>query len=272
MDYWIETLIGVGLLILVYLVATGRLKSVNIRHKETELKIEGHQLNKSKDSYELARRFRRVLEAHEIPGAYWPIFFNTCKAPFNITHAEHATDVLLQAWLTEEKINWLCDLFLIRRDWMNGADCGPHEYFTFNKDLEGMLECIKVKSKDYPFNDDYMSMEVQLFVSSTSKNALTSNGTEVSIAYGIPICRLENEVLVYRWVFDQSSYPWGENLYQHQFLQFAQTANQKFSADPRWAQLNRKDFKQLAEGTTLVPEALQKSTRTIREQPYDYWS
>lgn len=220
--------------------------------------------------YEQVHRFKRVMLAHELKPAYWPEFFEICKAPFAIKHADLKNDDTLLEWLDEDKLDWICETFLIRRDWINGYDCRPHISFSFNKDQVEMVDAIKAESNKFSLNN-YGSKHAFIFISSTSKNAL-EYAPHVLMAYSLPVCQLRDEVLVSRWILDLSAYPWGQSFYQRQVLQFANIAYHEFTMDPRWAQLTQKDFDKLETGDLLIPEALAISTRNIRKEPYDYFS
>jgi hypothetical protein len=65
---------------LTYLVTKQKLKGFSIKHKDTELKVEGfdrNEANNESEVYGKVRRFKRVLLAHEIPINYWADFFES---------------------------------------------------------------------------------------------------------------------------------------------------------------------------------------------------
>lgn len=100
--------------------------------------------------YEQVHRFKRVLIAHDIKPTYWPEFFEIAKAPFSIRHADLKSDDTLLDWLDNTKVSWLCQTFLIDRDWMNGAGHGPHQHFSFGVHPQEMVESLKSPRKSDP--------------------------------------------------------------------------------------------------------------------------
>lgn len=212
--------------------------------------------------YEQVHRFKRVLIAHDIEPAYWPDFFETSKAPFSIRHADLKSDDSLLEWLDNTKVSWLCQTFLIDRDWMNGAGHGPHQRYIFGANPKRLVEAVKDESGNYPVDGSHHSDAVFL-LNSHSEKALSDPCTRVAIAYGIPICQLGNEVLVTRWIVDDGGggYPWKDEKYQPYIRIYARLAHMALGMHTIWRLLRTEDFDAFLNGDLLFPEALEKATR-----------
>lgn len=222
--------------------------------------------------YEQVRRFKRELIAHGLKPAYWPEFFETCKAPFSIKHSDLKSDETLLDWFDNEKLSWVCETLLIDRDWLNGEGYGPHRHFNFGIDPQKMVETLKAESENYPLEASH-HRDAIFVINSQSEHALTNTSTCVSMAYGIPICRLGNEILVTRWVVDDGAggYPWLDHRYQSFIRMYARLAHKAFGMYTTWELLKNKDFEAFQKGELMVPEVLEKSTRfRANTQPEDY--
>lgn len=222
--------------------------------------------------YEQVHRFKRILIAHGLKPAYWPEFFEITKAPFAIRHADLKSDDTLLDWLDNTKVSWLCQTFLIDRDWMNGAGHGPHQHFSFGVHPQEMVETLNAESADYPLDESHHHDAVFL-LNSQSEKALSDPCTRVVMVYGIPICRLGNEVLVTRWIVDDGGggYSWIDRKYQPYIRMYARIAHKAFGMHTVWRLFKSKDFDAFQNGDLLLPEALKKATRFRTDtQPEDY--
>jgi hypothetical protein len=222
--------------------------------------------------YDQVHRLKRVLIAHGLKPAYWPEFFDVCKAPFSIKHSELKSDESLLDWLDNAKLSWVCQTFLIDRDWLNGAGHQPHQLFNFSLYPQKMVETLKADYEKYPVDRSLHSDSVFL-LNSQSEKALQDPATRVAIAYGIPICQLGNEILVTRWLVDDSAggYHWHSQKYQPFIRMYARLAYKAFGMHTKWRLLKNVDFEAFQNGELMIPEVLKKSTRFRADtQPEDY--
>ncbi|MEM9280252.1 MAG: hypothetical protein AAGA96_00360 [Verrucomicrobiota bacterium] len=195
------------------------------------------------DIYEQVQRINRVMLAHGLKRAYWPEFFEKCEAPFSIKHSDLKGDDSLLDWLDNEKLDWICETFLIDRDWLNGGEKRPHQYFNFSNNPNELVMTLKSEFEKYPV-DESSFHNAAFLLNSNSEKALSAGGTRVSVAYGIPICRLGGEVFVTRWIVDAAAggYPWDSPKYQPQLRIFARIARNAYEMDTNWELLKICDF------------------------------
>jgi len=261
---------------LTYLVTKQKLKGFSIKHKDTELKVEGfdrNEANNESEVYGKVRRFKRVLLAHEIPINYWADFFEVCKAPFTIENTDLTDEDTLLHWLNKEKTDWLCQLFLIDRDWINSDTRSPHAHYNFCQRPKRFAAVYDDESRGYPLDDMHSHRDAVFLLNTQSKRALEESSTRISMAYGIPVCQLGNEILVTRWIVDDTAggYPWLSRKYQPFIRAFARIAHRGYGMYTTWEPLKPKDFEAFQNGDLLLPEALKRSRRVLpNNQPEDY--
>lgn len=85
----------------------------------------------------VASRFVQLFERHGVHRNQIPSFFG-----HNLTVAIVAKDDILLPKLTEEILNAACELFAVRREWLDGVDTQIYPLHEFYKDPEGFYEFI----------------------------------------------------------------------------------------------------------------------------------
>jgi len=133
--------------------------------------IKGHLRKQTASSHsvaepklmELVRRVRRVFEAHGLEPAHLGRFLIQQKAPFSISFTDIQTDGAFLAWLDSEKIDWISQTFLIRREWIEGEDDRIHEDHSFDKQPERFFSTIS-RHTDALIYQDLMAQPQAYFI------------------------------------------------------------------------------------------------------------
>lgn len=269
-------------LMLVALVATGRISSFTAKFKDWSFDVQGRKVNTStsgpKESSQhlagLLQRFERVMVAHGMRREHWQRFFEECKAPFSLKLSDLKDDETVLEWLDNEKIQWLCDTLLISRDWMDGEEgARPHECFNFNKAPERFLKELDAqfgRTRGLTLN----AMPRAVFALNHVKKSLeTDRNSRIFSAFGIPLCRLSNEVIVYRWIFDHAlgGYPWHSEPYRGCLRIVTRLALVHFNMSVEGVCFEKKEFVALDNGELFFPEILQLPGKShVDWHPDDY--
>ena len=220
------------------------------------------------------QRFKRVMSAHGMRPEHWSRFFSACDAPFSIARTDQLNNESLLKWVDDNKVDWLCETFLIRRDWMDGeSNPRPHEGFYFNKNPQRFYETITKELEREPNGRSDLKAQAFFICDSNKKDAEHSSGVRILVAVAIPLCRLSNEVTVYRYIFDDvgGGYPWHDIPYHNHLRILARLCFQHFHFEMWGLGFPKEEFEKIAEGESMIPEILQKPGRHYAAwHPEDY--
>lgn len=280
MDYsLLWTLIAVILLVVLFwLIVTGRIARFSANFKGFSISVDGPSRTQPTASeveiFGQVRRFKRVMAADGMRPEQWPRFFKSCGAPFDIQLSDIKDDDSILNWLNDEKIDWLCNALLIRREWLDGeAHARPHEQFYFNRLPERFFETVTNEITRSPTCAHKGNVLAVFALDSDRQHAEHYPNVRLMIAIGIPVCRISNETTVYRWIYDDASggYPWNEEAYQLHIRSIVRLAFSHFDMTVCGLYFGKKDFEAIDEGEGLIPEVLNKRSRRHRAwHPDDY--
>ena len=206
-------------------------------------------------------RFKRVIAAHGMRPEHWSRFFSACDAPFAIARTDQINDDALLAWMDDDKVDWLCEIFLINRDWMDGEACTrPHNSIYFNKRPEYFFKTIEGELNKRTNKIREESAQVLFSLDSNDLNAEEDSGARLSVAIAIPLCRLSSELIVYRYIKDGASggYPWHDEPYRSHVKIMARLSHLHFQFWVYGLYFEKSNFIAVEDGRLLIPEALSK--------------
>lgn len=270
-------IVGVILLILwlLQLISRGKITRFSLSIKDwLSLDAEGHagQTNTSVEApksdqdqepsiLDQVQRFKRVMSAHGMRPEHWSRFFKECKAPFEIQRTDQLSDETLLAWITDEKIDWLCKTFRLNRDWIDGERLSrPHDSIYFNKRPEKFYKSVELELKDLP--SDFRNIEAHaLFALNHNKRDAEDDQTvRLSVFIAIPLCQLSSELIVYRYILNHTSggYPWHDFPYRDHIKIMARLSHLHFRMTIFGLYFDRDSFDAVEGGELLIPEALAK--------------
>ncbi len=105
--------------------------------------------NKEQASTEtISARFVRLFESHGVHRNQIPRFFD-----HGLTIKDLKDDDSLLPCLTETILDDACELFAVRREWLDGADSVAHENHDFYKEPEGIIKLINELRDKNPEGD-----------------------------------------------------------------------------------------------------------------------
>jgi hypothetical protein len=153
-------------------------------------------------------RFRSLLSNHGLAPAHLPRFLRELKAPFMCTLADFYTDDALMAWLDEDKLTWMTDLFRVRREWLDGEDTGIYAYYPYDKQPRKFWDDVSSATKRFN-QDERLGFSFAHFIRAGKGSEWARKGDkQVYVVVAIPIASLSTERTVYQYLSDFSPYPW----------------------------------------------------------------
>jgi len=103
--------------------------------------------NRNKPELEsVATRFFRLFESHGVHRNQIPRFFG-----FNLTIADVKDDETLLPKLSEEMLDAACEMFAVRREWLDGAESQihpEHDFYKYPETFKKFLEKLTAKNPD----------------------------------------------------------------------------------------------------------------------------
>lgn len=157
---------------------------------------------------ELAHRIRRVFSEHGLQPAHLTRFFAIRKAPFVITLADQQNDASFFRWLSDEKIDWIAQAFLVRRAWIDGEDTAIHEQFSFDKQPQHFFSTISQHLDASVFEEVHDSPYAYFLRWGVGKDWQKKGQSRVFVVLAVPLARFSNEHTVYKYITDFEGYPW----------------------------------------------------------------
>ena len=108
--------------------------------------------NRNKPELEsVATHFVRLFESHGVHRNQIPRFFG-----FNLTIADVKDDETLLLKLSEEMLDAACEMFAVRREWLDGAESqvyNLHDFYKHPEDCVTFIEKIKANNPDNYIHD-----------------------------------------------------------------------------------------------------------------------
>ena len=155
---WFEILVGVATLIAAVFATLHYFKK----------EIEAKPVNEEKaESENIAARFFRLFDSHGIHPNQIPAFIG-----HNLTIADVQTEDGLINKLDETLLNYVCGLFAVRREWLDGADNIVYETHDFYKQPEKFAEFIDQLNAQKNTRELYGVLLVAKESSNTHESAL----------------------------------------------------------------------------------------------------
>ncbi len=159
----------------------------------------------------IANRVRKVFEGHGLEPAHLARFLQTQKAPFSIQLTDVQTDAALISWLDDSKIDWIAKLFLIRREWFDGEDGRIHEEFCYDKRPQELLALVSKHADALIFAEVPASPEAHFLRWGIGKDWERKGECRVFMVLAIPLAKLSNDRIIYKYISDLQPYPWSND-------------------------------------------------------------
>lgn len=157
----------------------------------------------------VAQRVRRIFAGHGLSPAHWARFFEATKAPFSVSLSDLHSDSTLIAWLTEPKIKWIAETFLVRREWIDGEDDRIFEEQSYDKRPQEFLATIS-RHADAALYSDVPYRSEAWFLRKGIGSDWEKAHSRVFVVVRVPIAQLSNELTVFRYLTDFEPYQWAE--------------------------------------------------------------
>jgi hypothetical protein len=151
----------------------------------------------------LINRVRQVFSEQGLTPGHLTRFFNLMKAPFDFRLDHYRTDAALLAWLDDAKLDWIAQVFGIRREWLDGEDEQVHERWFFDKNPRQFWEVARPKG---PTGESVMPEA--FFLRWGTGGEWAEGQSAVFVVLAIPLCQMSAELTIYRYVSDFTPYPW----------------------------------------------------------------
>jgi hypothetical protein len=155
----------------------------------------------------IAVRVRRIFASHGLSPAHWARFLEATKAPFSINLTDLKSDGALISWLTEPKIQWIAETFLVRREWIDGEDNRILSTQEYDKRPDRFFSLISQQTDGLIWEQAPAQPEAW-FVRYGLGRDWSANHTRVFVVVRVPIARLSNEVIIFRYISDLEPYTW----------------------------------------------------------------
>lgn len=159
----------------------------------------------------MVKRLRQILEVHGLKHGHMARFLETRQAPFAITLNDLSSDGMFLNWLDEAKINWISRTFLIRREWIDGEDTQVHESFCFDKQPRRLWELLEKLNSNETTREAPALAEAFFIRRGKPKKWPSGDESRVLVVLRVPLARLSNELTIYKYISDFTSYPWEED-------------------------------------------------------------
>jgi hypothetical protein len=162
------------------------------------------------DLIALAQRIRHIFSGHGLKPAHWPAFFEMAKAPFSINFIDLQSDASLLDWITEKKIQWISQTFLVRLEWIRGEDSRVFESQSYDKNPNQFLSVISRHVDALIYQDVPASPEAWFVRWGLGVDWIGQGQSGVFMVVRVPLARLSNELTIYKYVSDFEPYGWNE--------------------------------------------------------------
>lgn len=160
----------------------------------------------------LAQRIRKIIIEHGIEYSQLPRFLRETGAPFAIEVGDLQSDERLIEWLNEDRIDWIAETFLIRKEWIHGEDEQIHHDFYFDKQPNYLYRAIKTHMRDPILVD----RPVAYFIRCRENEKWVDSWEMVHVIIEIPLLHLGPNRTVNRYISDHQGHPWS---YQRSHVQ-----------------------------------------------------
>ena len=151
----------------------------------------------------LLSRVRQVFSAQGLRPGHLARFFALMNAPFDFRLDHYSTDAALLAWLDDAKLDWIGQLFGIRREWLDGEDEQIYQRWQFDKNPRLFWEVARPES-----TADTGAMPEAYFIRWGTGSEWAKGHSGVFVVLAIPLCQISPELTLYRYVSDFTPYPW----------------------------------------------------------------
>jgi hypothetical protein len=153
-------------------------------------------------------RFRSLLANHGLAPAHFSRFLRELKAPFTCTLADLYTDTALMAWLDEDKLTWLIEVFRVRREWLDGEDPYIYAYSHYDKQPRKFWRDVSAATKRFNQNERLGFSFAHFIRAGKGKDWARKGDKHVYVVVAVPIAALSTERTIYQYLSDFSPYPW----------------------------------------------------------------
>ncbi|ATC64804.1 hypothetical protein CMV30_12970 [Nibricoccus aquaticus] len=158
----------------------------------------------------LAQRVRRILSGHGLQPGHLARFFSARKAPFTITFADQQNDAVFLRWLDESKTAWVAQTFGVRREWIDGEDSQIFDWCDYDKRPALFLKEISQYVDSLIYDEIPASPEALFVRYGSGKDWKRKGQNRVFVIVRVPLARLSNETIIFRYVSDFMPYYWDE--------------------------------------------------------------
>jgi hypothetical protein len=151
----------------------------------------------------LLSRVRQVFSEQGLRPGHLARFFTLMNAPFDFRLDHYSTDAALLAWLNDAKLDWIGQVFGIRREWLDGEDEQVYQRWQFDKNPRLFWEAASPQS-----TTANGAMPEAYFIRWGTGSEWAKAHTGVFVVLAIPLCQISAELNIYRYVSDFIPYPW----------------------------------------------------------------
>ena len=156
----------------------------------------------------LISRVKRILTAHGLEPSHLARFLKVRRAPFTIELTDFTNDGAFLAWLTDDKIDWIANTFLIRREWIDGEDERIHEQHFFDKHPGEFFATVSRHVDVLVWEDVHTSPAAYFIRWGKGKEWRSKGESGVFVVLAVPLARFSNERMVFKYISDFTPYPW----------------------------------------------------------------
>ncbi len=158
----------------------------------------------------LAARVRKIFSGHGLLPGHLARFFELRKAPFAISFTDQQNDAAFLRWLNEDKIAWIAATFGIRREWIAGEDNNVYEWCSYDKRPAEFFADVSRHTDALIYEDTPASPEAWFLRFGVGKDWERKGQNGVFVIIRVPLARLSNETIVFRYLSDFQPYDWTE--------------------------------------------------------------
>jgi hypothetical protein len=181
-----------------------------IRSREPERDLATKDATLDSNLLKLSQRVRRTLAGHGLQAGHLARFFAARGATFTITLADQQNDATFLKWLDEPKIAWIAETFGVRREWIDGEDDHIYEWCVYDKDPAQFLSTISRHADALIYQDIPANSDALFIRHGIGDEWMKRGSSRVFVIVRVPLARLSNETIVYRYLSDFLSYMWAE--------------------------------------------------------------
>ncbi len=223
------------------------------------------------DIASLVARVRAVFTANGLEPAHLPRFIKTVKAPFTLTLADLKSEEDMIHWIDDQKLDWICETFLLRRPWLDGEDQRIHQEFNFDKKPSFFLSTISDYADAPAIQENLGRGEAYLIQWGVGKDWHKKGETRVFMVVRFPIMNLSHELTVYKYVADFGPSPWEYGRTNIELRAFVRLLWNQKGISTYGRAISHKDGLALESNELMLPELFTgRMLERVKWEPDDY--